>query len=479
MSIYSKPDLKINLGCNTPSYSHKKVNSLNFTCNTGRFLQENNKKYLYKNKLEGKDNKNLNSENTFNSNKIPKSSINKVLTSSNLNNRKIEIDLNKNYSPKSKFNKSLEENFILFKHKQNTSQNNINNKLVNLNSNNNLKEINRNKSKNSLNNINININISKKIISTFYNKCNGKKNLIVKKKSINSLTNSNTKEPKFNKYCKINKNKNEMKKLNNIENISKNQSELILTKKKSSDSCLFNYHSNLIKNKENLNSLAYFSTNSNLSTNTNNKNSNFNNSNTCSNINYTCNDIYSNCYTKRERENNRKNYGNSFNKIIKENKSSFFSQIQIPIRSPHTPGNINSIQNYLKYLNLGQRNKNKNKNCKICSPINKNNSYKLSENNINFKNITESNIINNKFNITCNFENHNSFSQNNLTKKNDTDILIPKTKRNNTNNNSNNFSDIKETNVLSVECPEELHFFYIKILQRGNTLNFENENKIY
>ena len=477
MSIYSKPELKLNLGCDTPSYSHKKVNSLNYTCNTGRFMQENSKKYFNKNKLEGKDNKNLNTENAFNSNNIPKSSINKVLTSSNLNSRKIEIDLNKNYSPKSKFSKSMEENFILFKHKQSTSQNNINNKLMNLNSNNNLKEINSNKSKNSLNNINININISKKIISTFYNKYNGKNNLIVKKKSINSLTNSNTKEQKFNKYCKINKGKNEFKKLNNIEKILKNQSELILSKKQSNDSCLFNYHPNLIKNKENLNSLAYFSTNSNLSTNTNNKNSNFNNSNTCSNVNYTCNDIYSNCYTKRERGNNRKNYGNTFNKIIKENKSSFFSQIQIPIRSPHTPGNINSIQNYLKYLNLGQRNKNKN--YKNCSPINKNNSHKLSENNTNFKNINESNIINNKFNITCNFENHNSFSKNNLTKRNDTEILIPKTKRNKTNNNSNNFSEKKETNILSVECPEELHFFYIKILQRGNTLNFENENKIY
>ena len=283
MSIYSKPDLKINLVCNTPSYSHKKVNSLNFTCNTGRFMQDNSKKYFYKNKLEGKDNQNLNTENAINSHNIPKSNINKVLTSSNLNSRKIEIDLNKNYSPKSNFNKSLEEKFILFKHKQST----------------NLKEINRNKSKNSLNNINININISKKIISTFYNKCNGKKNLIVKKKSINSLTNSNTKEQKFNKYCKINKNKNEFKNLNNIENFLKNQSELILSKKQNNDSCLFNYHSNLIKNKENLSSLAYFSTNSNLSTNTNNKNSNYNNSNTCSNVNYTCNDIFSNCYTKR------------------------------------------------------------------------------------------------------------------------------------------------------------------------------------
>ena len=477
MSIYSKPDLKINLGYNTPSYSHKKVNSLNFSCNTGRFLQENSKKYCYKNKLEGKDNKNLNTEIAFNSHNIPKSNINKVLTSSNLNNRKIEIELNKNYSPKNKSNKSMEENFILFKHKQSTSQSNINNKIVNLNSNNNLKEINRNKSKNSLNNINININISKKIISTFYNKYNDKKNLIVKKKSINSLTNSNTKEQKFNKHCKINKSKNEFKKLNNIENILKNQSELILTKKQSNDSCLLNYHSNLIKNKENLNSLAYFSTNSNLSTNTNNKNSNYNNSNVGNNVNYTCSDIYSNCYTKRERENNRKNYGNTFNKIIKENKSSFFSQIQIPIRAPNTPGNINSIQNYLKYLNLGQRNKNKN--YKNCSPINKNNSHKLSENNLNLKNITESNIINNKFNITCNFENHNSFSKNNFNKKNDTDIFIPKTKRNKACNNSNDFTDIKESNILSVECPEELHFFYIKLLQKGNNLNFEKENKIY
>ena len=214
-----------------------------------------------------------------------------------------------------------------------------------------------------------------------------------------------------------------------------------------------------------------------MSTNTNNKNSNYNNSNVGNNVNYTCSDIYSNCYTKRERENNRKNYGNTFNKIIKENKSSFFSQIQIPIRAPNTPGNINSIQNYLKYLNLGHRNKNKN--YKNCSPINKNNSHKLSENNLNLKNMTESNINNNKFNITCNFENHNSFSKNNFNKKNDTDIFIPKTKRNKACNNSNDFTDIKESNILSVECPEELHFFYIKLLQKGNNLNFEKENKIY
>ena len=39
MSIYNKPDLKINLGCNTPSF-HKKLSSMNFSSSyTGRNLQ--------------------------------------------------------------------------------------------------------------------------------------------------------------------------------------------------------------------------------------------------------------------------------------------------------------------------------------------------------------------------------------------------------------------------------------------------------
>lgn len=58
-------------------------------------------------------------------------------------------------------------------------------------------------------------------------------------------------------------------------------------------------------------------------------------------------------------------------------------------------------------------------------------------------------------------------------------FLFQNQKRNKASNNSNNFSDLKETNNPSIECPEELHFFYIKILQKGNNLNFENENKIY
>ena len=269
MSIYNKPDLKINIGCNTPSF-HKKINSMNFSSsNTGRSQKDNSKKYLSKNKFDLKHHPNINSEsyviNYNNQQIIPNSSINKVLTSANLKNRRIEIDLNKNNSPNSsKFNKSVGDNNILFKHKQSISQNNINNKIINYNINNG-KEINHNKSKNSLNNINININISKKIISTYYNKSKDKKNLIVKKKSINSLNNSNKKESKNNKYTQINNNFNNKEdiKKNNNENFGKNQSERTLKKIQNNDSYLVNYYSNQIKNAGNHNSLAYFSTNSN------------------------------------------------------------------------------------------------------------------------------------------------------------------------------------------------------------------------
>ena len=30
---------------------------------------------------------------------------------------------------------------------------------------------------------------------------------------------------------------------------------------------------------------------------------------------------------------------------------------------------------------------------------------------------------------------------------------------------------------ISVDCPEELHFFYINIFQKGNKINFEKKNK--
>ena len=433
MSIYNKPDLKINIGCNTPSF-HKKINSMNFSSsNTGRTQQDNYKKYFSKNKFDLKHTTNIKSENNIinynNQQIIPNSNINKVLTSSNLKNRRIEIDLNKNNSPSSsKFNKSVGDNTILFKHKQSTSQNNINNKIINYNINNG-KEINHNKSKNSLNNINININISKKIISTYYNKSKEKKNLIVKKKSINSLNNSTKKDK--NKYNQsnnninnilYNNNKDDIKKSNN-ENIVKNQSERNFKKlqNNNNDSYSVNYYSNQNKNLNtntgNHNSLAYFSTNSNMSTNTNKNNMNNSNLYMSNNPNYTRDDIYNNYFSNRDRDRgiNKKNYGNVFNKIIKENKSTCFSQIQSPIGISHTQGNINSIQNYLKYLNIGQ----KNKNYKNTPNISKNKAHKLSANNIYNHNNTESNIYNNNYNSVYKYETQTTFSQNNYNKLND------------------------------------------------------------
>ena len=481
MSIYNKPDLKINIGCNTPSF-HKKINSMNFSSsNTGRSQQDNSKKYLSKNKIDLKHHPNINSEsNVINYNNqqiIPNSGINKVLTSANLKNRRIEIDLNKNNSPiSSKFNKSVGDSNLLFRHKQSTSQNNINNKIINYNTNN-AKEINHNKSKNSLNNINININISKKIISTYYNKSKDKKNLIVKKKSINSLNNSNKKESKNNKFTQINNNnfnsKEDIKK-NNNEIIGKNQSERIFKKIQNNDSYLINYYSNQNKNNGNHNSLAYFSTNSNMSTNTN-KNNNMNNSNiyTSNNPNYTRDDIYNNYYTNRNI--NKKNYNNAFNKIIKENKSTCFSQFQSPIGINHTQGNnINSIQNYLKYLNIGQ----KNKNYKNTPIISKNKAHKLSANNINYNhNNTESNIYCNNYNSIYNYETYTTFSQNNYNKLNDeNDNLIPNLK-NKKPGVINKKGDIKEINGFQIGSPEELHYFYIKLLQKGKKVNFDIKNK--
>ena len=480
MSIYNKPDLKINIGCNTPSF-HKKLSSMNFSSsNTGRSLQENQKKFFFKNKFDLKHHTNINSEsNIINYNNqqiIPNSNINKVLTSANIKNRKIEIDLNKNNSPtSSKFNKSFGDNNILFKHKQSTSHNNINKKIINYNINN-LKEINRNKSKNSLNNINININISKKIISTYYNKSRDKKNLIVKKKSINSLNNSNKKDSKSNNFYQINNNnfinKEDIKK-NNNENIAKNQSERIFKKiQNNNDSYLINYYTNENQNKNtgNHNSLAYFSTNSNMSTNTNKNNMNNSNIYMNNNQNYTRDDIYNNYFSNRDI--NKKNYGNPINKIIKENKSCF-SQIQSPIGISHTQGNnINSIQNYLKYLNIGQ----KNKNYKNAPVISKNKAHKLSANNIYKQNNTESNIYNNNYNSNYNYETQTTFSQNNYNKLNDdNDNLIPSLKNHKKFSDFNKKKETKKINVLSLESPEELHYFYVKILQKGKNVNFDHK----
>ena len=408
MSIYNKPELKPKMSNNIPSYIHKKTNSLNFTSNSGRFLQENENKFNKKN-LELKVNQNNNAETNINQN------INKLLTSTNINNKKIEINLNKNYSPTTRLNKTKRNNIILLKHKQSTSSNNINNnKNCNIIINNNIDtnpNVKEKYGKNNNNNINININISKKIISTtYYNKIKDKKNLIVVKNSMNSANNSESKDYQKNKFFKS--------------NIIDNQ------------------------NKYNLNQ-----------TQIQNKSKNDLNSNVHRNSGY-INHTESNEISKGNGRKN--NQDNNLNKLKKENKSMFLSQIQLPIKSSVSPRNVNNIQNYIR-LNQGKNNNSKN-NRK--SPNNKSNNTKLSSNNINmYHNNTENNINDKISETTYNVEeSYNTYKKTgrNSPKKS---IYI---NRKSTSNNKN-FD-------IDVDCPEELHFFYITIFQKGNKINFERKN---
>ena len=220
-----------------------------------------------------------------------------------------------------------------------------------------------------------------------------------------------------------------------------------------------------------------------MSTNTNKNNMNNSNLYMSNNPNYTRDDIYNNYFSNRDRDRgiNKKNYGNVFNKIIKENKSTCFSQIQSPIGISHTQGNINSIQNYLKYLNIGQ----KNKNYKNTPNISKNKAHKLSANNIYNHNNTESNIYNNNYNSVYKYETQTTFSQNNYNKLNDDNEninIIPNLKNhrkfNKINENKENKvnKENKEINGFKIESPEELHYFYIKTLQKGKKVNFDHKN---
>ena len=111
MSIYNKPDVKSKIGENSPSFIHKKNNSLNFSANKGKFSQDNLNKTT-KNKLELKNPQNNRTESFINYMSV-NSNINKLLTTTNKNNRKIEININKNHSPTSRLNKPNGENIIL------------------------------------------------------------------------------------------------------------------------------------------------------------------------------------------------------------------------------------------------------------------------------------------------------------------------------------------------------------------------------
>ena len=97
--------------------------------------------------------------------------------------------------------------------------------------------------------------------------------------------------------------------------------------------------------------------------------------------------------------------------------------------------------------------------------INKNKTHKLSANNINYiHNNTESNI----YNYTYNYETQNTFSQKTFSRlKENNNIQIQK--------KINNNKIMNEINGTSIETPEELHFFYIKLLQNGKLINFDKK----
>ena len=85
-------------------------------------------------------------------------------------------------------------------------------------------------------------------------------------------------------------------------------------------------------------------------------------------------------------------------------------------------------------------------------------------------NNTESNIYNN----TYNYETQNTFSQKTYSrfKENNNNNIIDMTKNNNKIN-----SAINEINGTKIETPEELHFFYVKLLNDGKNINFDRQIK--
>jgi hypothetical protein len=297
------------------------------------------------------------------------------------------------------------------------------------------------------------------------------------------------KDNENNKYYKIN-NKEGLKQSSKGE-IIKNQSANVI-KKMSNNEISMSQN----KNSLNLNSLGHFSTNSNMSTNTNKNNNcsktNLNNSKLKNNyINYTSNDIFNinnNNSNLNDKENaNKKNQGNMLNKIIKENKALFLSQIQIPVNSA-SPRNINSIQNYLKYLHLGQNN---NKNYKNSPYDRGSKNQKLRENNImlnhnNTENNTTNITFNNELGISLLTQNNQKFNKKNINDipKGESNKKVKKenaknfgSKRNRSNiqssYNINSVNEKQDLDSLQLECPEQLHYFYVKMFQKGKNINFD------
>ena len=51
-----------------------------------------------------------------------------------------------------------------------------------------------------------------------------------------------------------------------------------------------------------------------------------------------------------------------------------------------------------------------------------------------------------------------------------------KNKKNNQKyNQSTSIDENKGIDIFSIECPEELHYFYVKLFQKGKNINFDNK----
>ena len=158
--------------------------------------------------------------------------------------------------------------------------------------------------------------------------------------------------------------------------------------------------------------------------------------------------------------NSRKNQENNI-KLKRENKSMFLNQIQLPLNPQVSPRNVNNIQNFIR-LNQGKNSVGKNNKKSLANISNQ----KLSINNYNYLHNNTENNLSEKYNITSNNEEIGKTYKN--VRKNSSKKNIHINRKNNEQNK--NFE-------ISVDCPEELHFFYINIFQKGNKINFEKKNE--
>ena len=137
-----------------------------------------------------------------------------------------------------------------------------------------------------------------------------------------------------------------------------------------------------------------------------------------------------------------------------------------------SPKNINSIQNYFKYLGSGQN-------------INKNKKFSVNNTNKYIHNNTGNDLYNNTYmkenKSIANNSSHDSkniidYNKNDNQKMNNCHHLSSKNgiKKNQKIQNFNKLND--NSDEFLFESPEEFHYFFVNIFQKGKVLNFDKNN---